>query len=54
MGWDAVDHLAGYLVGLNRTITALSATEEVEIVRLYAALDAMDKKPPRYKIVINN
>ncbi|XP_030219179.1 uncharacterized protein LOC115548574 [Gadus morhua] len=47
-GWDAVDALAAYLLGLNRTITALSAKEEADIVRLYAALHAMDRKPSRY------
>lgn len=52
MGWEAVDALAAYLVGLNRTITALSAKEEVDIVHLYTALHAMDKKPSRYKIII--
>ena len=51
-GWDAVDALAAYLLELNRTITALSAKEEADIVRLYAALHAMDRKPSRYKIVI--
>ncbi|XP_056456676.1 uncharacterized protein LOC130390633 [Gadus chalcogrammus] len=51
-GWDAVDALAAYLLALNRTITALSAKEEADIVRLYAALHAMDRKPSRYKIVI--
>lgn len=52
VGWEAVDALAAYLVGLNRTITALSAKEEVDIVHLYTALHAMDKKPSRYKIII--
>ena len=52
MGWDAVDNLAGYLVGLNRTITALSMKEEEDIVQLYTALHDMDKKHSRYKIVI--
>lgn len=52
MGWEAVDSLAAYLVGLNRTITALSAKEEADIVRLYTALHAMDKAPSKYKIVI--
>ncbi|XP_059895233.1 uncharacterized protein LOC132448177 [Gadus macrocephalus] len=47
-GWDAVDALAAYLLALNRTITALSAKEEADIVRLYAALHAMDRKPSRY------
>ncbi|KAK0139240.1 hypothetical protein N1851_024171 [Merluccius polli] len=32
-GWEAVDALAGYLVGLNRTITALSNAEVAEILR---------------------
>ncbi|KAK7162497.1 hypothetical protein R3I93_006725 [Phoxinus phoxinus] len=48
VGWEAVDALAAYLVGLNRTITALSAKEEADIVHLYTALHAMDKKPSRY------
>ena len=52
MGWDAVDALSAYLVGLNRTITALSAKDEADIVHLFTALHAMDKKPSRYKIVI--
>lgn len=52
MGWDAVDALSAYLLGLNGTITALSVKEEEDIVRLYTALHAMDKKPSRYKIVI--
>ena len=47
MGWDAVDNLAGYLVGLNRTITALSLKEEADIVQLYTALHDMDKKHSR-------
>ncbi|XP_030206291.1 uncharacterized protein LOC115539503 [Gadus morhua] len=47
-GWDAVDALAAYLLALNGTITALSAKEEADIVRLYAALHAMDRKPSRY------
>ncbi|XP_038137046.1 uncharacterized protein LOC119780874 [Cyprinodon tularosa] len=46
--WDAVDALAAYLVDLNRTITALSAKEETDIVHLYTALNAMDKAPSRY------
>jgi len=49
VGWEAVDALAAYLVGLNRTITALSAKEEADIVHLYKALHAMDKAPSRYK-----
>ncbi|CAL8234303.1 unnamed protein product [Boreogadus saida] len=48
VGWDAVDNLAGYLVGLNRTITALSLKEEVDIVQLYTALHVMDKKHSSY------
>ncbi|KAL2079587.1 hypothetical protein ACEWY4_025331 [Coilia grayii] len=48
VGWRAVDDLAAYLVGLNREITALSAKEEAEIVRLYSALDSMDKAPSRH------
>lgn len=48
MGWEAVDALAAYLVGLNRTITALSLQEEAEIVRLYMALNPMDKVPSKY------
>ncbi|RXN24414.1 hypothetical protein ROHU_006177 [Labeo rohita] len=35
LGWEAVDVLAAYLVGLNRTITALSSQEEADIVQLY-------------------
>ncbi|KAL7375698.1 hypothetical protein ABVT39_022187 [Epinephelus coioides] len=52
VGWEAVDGLAAYLVGLNHTITASSAKEEADIVHLYTALHAMDKAPSRYKIVI--
>ncbi|XP_062305991.1 uncharacterized protein LOC134010140 [Osmerus eperlanus] len=48
LGWDAVDDLAAYLVGLNRTITALSSKEEADIVHLYMALPAMDKEPLRF------
>ncbi|XP_030205935.1 uncharacterized protein LOC115538683, partial [Gadus morhua] len=48
VGWDAVDNLAGYLVGLNRTITALSMKEEADIVQLYTALHDMDKKHSSY------
>uniref|UniRef100_A0AAV2LSA0 Uncharacterized protein n=1 Tax=Knipowitschia caucasica TaxID=637954 RepID=A0AAV2LSA0_KNICA len=32
VGWESVDALAAYLVGLNRTTTALSAKEEADIV----------------------
>ncbi len=52
VGWEAVDALAAYLLGLNRTITALSAKEEADIVHLYTALNAMDKAPSRYNIII--
>ncbi len=48
LGWEAVDALAAYLVGLNRTITALSSQEEADIVQLYMALHAMDKVPSKY------
>lgn len=48
LGWEAVDALAAYLVGLNRMITALSSQEEANIVQLYMALHTMDKVP--YKI----
>ncbi|XP_059897824.1 uncharacterized protein LOC132449938 isoform X3 [Gadus macrocephalus] len=48
VGWDAVDNLAGYLVGLNRTITALQLKEEADIVQLYTALHDMDKKHSSY------
>ncbi|CAL8340966.1 unnamed protein product [Boreogadus saida] len=48
VGWDAVDNLAGYLVGLDRTITALSLKEEADIVQLYTALHDMDKKHSSY------
>ncbi|CAB1435054.1 unnamed protein product [Pleuronectes platessa] len=41
-GWEVVDKLAGYLVNLNRTITALSASETDEIVRLYSSLHTME------------
>lgn len=52
VGWESVDALGAYLVGLNRTITALSGKEEADIVHLYTALHDMDKAPSRYKIVI--
>ncbi|TDG96380.1 hypothetical protein EPR50_G00240070 [Perca flavescens] len=49
-GWEAVDALAGYLVSLNRTITALSNSEIVEILRLYSSLDPIDKSPTKYSM----
>ncbi|CAL8256803.1 unnamed protein product [Arctogadus glacialis] len=49
-GWEAVDALAGYLVGLNRTITALSNGEVAEILRLYAFLNFFDQTPTRYTL----
>ncbi|XP_041824833.1 uncharacterized protein LOC121629265 [Melanotaenia boesemani] len=49
-GWEAVDDLAGYLVNLNRTITALSNAEKTEILRLYSCLDATDKSPTKYSL----
>ncbi|XP_056111110.1 uncharacterized protein LOC130088380 [Rhinichthys klamathensis goyatoka] len=49
-GWEAVDNLAEYLVNLNRTIAALSATETAEIVRLYSRLHEMDKSPSKYSL----
>ncbi|ROL44116.1 Zinc finger BED domain-containing protein 1 [Anabarilius grahami] len=48
LGWEAVDALATYLVGLNQTITALSSQEEANIVQLYMALHAMAKVPLKY------
>ncbi|XP_048017744.1 uncharacterized protein LOC125249485 [Megalobrama amblycephala] len=48
LGWEAVDALATYLVGLNRTITALSSQEEANIVQLYMALHAMDNVQSKY------
>lgn len=48
LGWEAVDALAENLVGLNRTITALSSQEEAKIVHLYMALNPMDKMPSKY------
>ncbi|MED6256064.1 hypothetical protein ATANTOWER_019118, partial [Ataeniobius toweri] len=47
-GWEAIDNLAEYLLSLNRTITALSNTEMAEIMQLYSALHAMDKRPSKY------
>ncbi|XP_057715461.1 uncharacterized protein LOC130931029 isoform X2 [Corythoichthys intestinalis] len=47
VGWEAVDALASYFVNLNRTMTALSTREEMDIVRLYTALHDMDKAPSR-------
>ncbi|KAF4076809.1 hypothetical protein AMELA_G00219380, partial [Ameiurus melas] len=49
-GWEAVDNLAEYLVGLNRTITALSTTEISQIVRLYSCLHAIDQSPTKYSL----
>lgn len=45
-----MDNLAAYLVGLNRTITALSAAEIEEIKRLYTLLDDADKAPMEYSL----
>ncbi|XP_053504032.1 uncharacterized protein LOC128621975 [Ictalurus furcatus] len=42
-GWEAVDTLAGCLVGLNCTITALSTTEISQILWLYSCLYAIDQ-----------
>ncbi|KAL7375258.1 hypothetical protein ABVT39_014421 [Epinephelus coioides] len=53
-GWEAVDALAGYLVSLNRTITALSNTETAEILRLYSCLDPIDKSPTKYSLKTKN
>lgn len=50
-GWAAVDALAAYLVGLDLTNTAMSATEEADVVHLYTALHAMNKAPSGYKMV---
>ncbi|CAL8241287.1 unnamed protein product [Gadus morhua 'NCC'] len=49
-GWEAVDALAGYLVSLNRTITALSNQEIADILRLYSSLDGIDKSPTKYSL----
>lgn len=49
-GWEAVDNLAEYLLNLSRTITALSTTEVAEILRLYSALHAIDKRPSKYTL----
>ncbi|XP_016424202.1 uncharacterized protein LOC107752689, partial [Sinocyclocheilus rhinocerous] len=49
-GWEAVDNLAGYLVSLNRTITALSTNEIAEILRLYWCLHAIDRSPSTYSL----
>ncbi|CAB1452427.1 unnamed protein product [Pleuronectes platessa] len=49
-GWEVVDKLAGYLVSLNRTITALSASETDDIVRLYSSLHAMDQTLTKYSL----
>ncbi|XP_053699560.1 uncharacterized protein LOC128746500 [Synchiropus splendidus] len=49
-GWEAVDALASYLVGLNRTVTALSNTEVAEIVRLYGRLHTQDQMTPKYTL----
>ena len=42
--------MADYLVNLNRTITALSASETEEIVRLYTSLHTMDKSVTKYSL----
>ncbi|XP_056603668.1 uncharacterized protein LOC130420406 [Triplophysa dalaica] len=49
-GWEAVDNLAGYLISLNRTITALSTNEIAEILRLYSCLHAIDQSPSKYSL----
>ncbi|KAK2920520.1 hypothetical protein Q8A73_000005 [Channa argus] len=48
LGWETVDDLAAYLVGMNRMITALATKEEGDIVCLYTALHPMDKAPTKY------
>ena len=42
--------MAGYLVSLNRTITALSNQEIADILRLYSSLDGIDKSPTKYSL----
>ncbi|RXN26739.1 hypothetical protein ROHU_005607 [Labeo rohita] len=42
--------MAGYLVSLNRTITALSTKEITEILRLYWSLHAVDRSPSKYAL----
>ncbi|XP_029980230.1 uncharacterized protein LOC115412077 [Sphaeramia orbicularis] len=49
-GWKAVDDLAGYLVSLNHSITALSTSEIAEIRRLYSHLHAIDQSPTTYSL----
>lgn len=48
--WEAVDALAGYLVSLNWTITALSNTVIADILRLYSCLDPINKSPTKYSL----
>ncbi len=45
-----MDNLAGYLVSLNRTITALSTNEIAEILRLYSCLNAIDQSASKYSL----
>ncbi|KAI7800442.1 hypothetical protein IRJ41_003392 [Triplophysa rosa] len=49
-GWESVDNLAGYLISLNRTITALSTNEIAEILRLYSCLHSIDQSPSKYSL----
>ncbi|KAA0721279.1 hypothetical protein E1301_Tti022327 [Triplophysa tibetana] len=47
---EAMDNLAGNIISLNRTITALSTNEIAEILRLYSCLHAIDQCPSKYSL----
>ena len=47
-GWESVDALAKYLVALDRSKTALSASEAKRIVALFKELHEVDKAPIKY------
>uniref|UniRef100_A0AAV2J5X8 Uncharacterized protein n=1 Tax=Knipowitschia caucasica TaxID=637954 RepID=A0AAV2J5X8_KNICA len=50
VGWESVDALAAYLVGLNRTTTALSAKEEADIV-LLLELEVSEREEQEVSVV---
>eukprot|EP00794_Sanderia_malayensis_P021122 gene21122-23194_t len=51
-GWDKVNHLAKFLVGM--TGISVSRAEAVRVKELYAALEDFDRKPLVYKSVLKN
>ena len=44
-GWENVDSLGDFLLELNPMATALTDTEENQILNLYSQLHDMDKQP---------